>query len=103
MQEACIHLNYITIFCSNYVLLCCICRQAQPQTGTSETDVSGSEPQLSVDGAGSYNSVAFSNPTQEVARIKAELGSLQTHLKVPFHNNFTYPPPALTKGPSMAS
>ncbi|XP_078165611.1 ERAD-associated E3 ubiquitin-protein ligase HRD1-like [Carex rostrata] len=57
-------------------------KQAQPQTGTSETDVSGSEPQLSVDGAGSYNSVAFSNPTQEVARIKAELGSLQTHLKL---------------------
>ncbi|KAF3331367.1 ERAD-associated E3 ubiquitin-protein ligase HRD1 [Carex littledalei] len=57
-------------------------KQAQPQTGTSETDVSGSGPQLSVDGAGSYNSVAFSNPTQEVARIKAELGSLQTHLKL---------------------
>jgi E3 ubiquitin-protein ligase synoviolin len=67
-------------------------KQAQPKSSTSETDVSGSGLQLSVDGAGSSsglpsssivdNTVAFSNPTQEVARIKAELGSLQTHLKL---------------------
>jgi hypothetical protein len=72
--------------------LCWIRRHIQPQIGTTEKDASGSGPQLSVDGASSssgqpsssfvYNTIAFSNPTDEVARIKAELGSLQTHLKV---------------------
>ncbi|KAJ4753187.1 RING/U-box superfamily protein [Rhynchospora pubera] len=67
-------------------------QHVQPQTGTPETDALGSGLQPSVDGASSssgqpsssfvYNTVTFSNPTQEVAWLKAEVGSLQTQLQL---------------------
>jgi hypothetical protein len=89
-------LLFLFEYFSNCVLSCWICRHVPPQTGTTVKDASGSGPQLSVDGASSssgqpsssfvYNTIAFSNPTDEVAQMKVELDSLQTHLKV------TYPP-----------
>ncbi|KAJ3700306.1 hypothetical protein LUZ61_004011 [Rhynchospora tenuis] len=67
-------------------------QHVQPRTGMPETDALGSGPQPSVDGASSssgqpsssfvYNTVTFSNPNQEVAWIKAEVGSLQTRLQL---------------------